>query len=345
MFEQQAETDGAGGYRLVRLARRLCRADLSSPSAMARPASGTAPLLPEQPNKNIVWLSEPGPGGGGGGGGNRMKEPPRQAEMPGKDKITVPVSKPPKMEMQEAKKEPDPVAQLNIRQGEEPRRWTRCRARSPRLQARPPCHRAAAAAAERHRHEAAASVRERSGPRPRQRRRHRRRRLSSRQRRLAAARAEGRASAVHLRRDAREGAGHRPARMCRPSRRFRGRRPDRSFARLDVRSRSGGHQGRQAVALPRRAPGSASRSPSRSPSSSPSRCAENSELKNSELENSEGEPTESKTGPAKESAQGKAMSTRIGRSARGTLLGTCRWRDRRLIGSGPHRGRIRLPFW
>ena len=34
--------------------------------------------------------------------------------MPGKDKITVPVSKPPKMEMQEAKKEPDPVAQLNI---------------------------------------------------------------------------------------------------------------------------------------------------------------------------------------------------------------------------------------
>ncbi len=74
----------------------------------------TAALLPELPNTNIIWLSQPGPGGGGGGGGNRMKEPPRQAEMPGKDKITVPVSKPPKMEMQEAKKEPDPVAQLNI---------------------------------------------------------------------------------------------------------------------------------------------------------------------------------------------------------------------------------------
>jgi protein TonB len=71
-------------------------------------------VLPEQPNTNIIWLSQPGPGGGGGGGGNRMKEPPRQAEMPGKDKITVPVSKPPKMEMQEVKKEPDPVAQLNI---------------------------------------------------------------------------------------------------------------------------------------------------------------------------------------------------------------------------------------
>jgi len=74
----------------------------------------TPALLPEQPNTNIIWLSQPGPGGGGGGGGNRMKEPPRQAEMPGKDKITVPVSKPPKMEMQEVKKEPDPVAQLNI---------------------------------------------------------------------------------------------------------------------------------------------------------------------------------------------------------------------------------------
>jgi TonB family protein len=74
----------------------------------------TAALLPDQPNTNIIWLSQPGPGGGGGGGGNRMKEPPRQAEMPGKDKITVPVSKPPKMEMQEVKKEPDPVAQLNI---------------------------------------------------------------------------------------------------------------------------------------------------------------------------------------------------------------------------------------
>jgi periplasmic protein TonB len=74
----------------------------------------SAAVLPDQPNQNIIWLSQPGPGGGGGGGGNRMKEPPRVAELPGKDKITVPVTKPPKMEMQEAKKEPDPVAQLNI---------------------------------------------------------------------------------------------------------------------------------------------------------------------------------------------------------------------------------------
>jgi len=74
----------------------------------------SAAVIPDQPNQNIIWLSQPGPGGGGGGGGNKMKEPPRVAELPGKDKITVPVTKPPKMEMQEAKKEPDPVAQLNI---------------------------------------------------------------------------------------------------------------------------------------------------------------------------------------------------------------------------------------
>jgi protein TonB len=82
-----------------------------------RYSASTAPLagvLPDQPNQNIIWLSQPGPGGGGGGGGNRMKEPPRAAELPGKDKITVPVTKPPKIEMQQVKNEPEPVAQLNI---------------------------------------------------------------------------------------------------------------------------------------------------------------------------------------------------------------------------------------
>lgn len=74
----------------------------------------SAPVLPDQANANIIWLSQPGPGGGGGGGGNRMKEPPRQAELPGKDKITVPVVKAPKLETQQAKVEPNPVEQLNI---------------------------------------------------------------------------------------------------------------------------------------------------------------------------------------------------------------------------------------
>ena len=43
------------------------------------------------PFHDIVWLNQPGPGGGGGGGGNRMQGPIRKAELPGKDKITVPV--------------------------------------------------------------------------------------------------------------------------------------------------------------------------------------------------------------------------------------------------------------
>jgi TonB family protein len=74
-----------------------------------------APLLPEETNANIIWLSQPGPGGGGGGGGNKMKEPPRQAELPGKDKITVPVEKKPNLEPPKiAKNEPNPVEQLNI---------------------------------------------------------------------------------------------------------------------------------------------------------------------------------------------------------------------------------------
>lgn len=54
------------------------------------------------PFHDIVWLNQPGPGGGGGGGGNRMQAPPRKAELPGKDKMTVPVTKP----------QPTPVPQV-----------------------------------------------------------------------------------------------------------------------------------------------------------------------------------------------------------------------------------------
>jgi protein TonB len=73
----------------------------------------SAPVLPEVNPNQIIWLSQPGPGGGGGGGGNQMKEPPRKAELPGKDKLTVPVVKPPSVETV-AKNEPDPIEQLNI---------------------------------------------------------------------------------------------------------------------------------------------------------------------------------------------------------------------------------------
>jgi protein TonB len=78
------------------------------------PAPAVAALLPDNISQSIIWLSEPGPGGGGGGGGNQMKEPPRKAELPGRDKVTVPVEKPPKIEPLQTKNEPNQVEQLNI---------------------------------------------------------------------------------------------------------------------------------------------------------------------------------------------------------------------------------------
>ena len=78
-----------------------------------RPDAATVPL--QKPDySHIVWLNEPGPGGGGGGGGNRMKEPPRKAESPGQDKITVQVEKPPQLEVPQQAKLENPLEQLNI---------------------------------------------------------------------------------------------------------------------------------------------------------------------------------------------------------------------------------------
>jgi TonB family protein len=71
-------------------------------------------LLDRLPNE-IVWLAEPGPGGGGGGGGNKMEEPPRKAELPGKEKITVPAVKPEPIQITEPKpEEPQPEQNLSI---------------------------------------------------------------------------------------------------------------------------------------------------------------------------------------------------------------------------------------
>ena len=65
-------------------------------------------------NDQIVWLDVPGPGGGGGGGGNQSPEPVKKVELKGKEKITVPVEKPPAMEQPKDKPEPDPVQNLTI---------------------------------------------------------------------------------------------------------------------------------------------------------------------------------------------------------------------------------------
>lgn len=73
------------------------------------------PFVPFNTPKEIVWIAQEGPGGGGGGGGNKMPDPPRTAEAEGKDKITVPVKEPPKIQPVEQPKEtPKPVQEMNI---------------------------------------------------------------------------------------------------------------------------------------------------------------------------------------------------------------------------------------
>lgn len=71
-------------------------------------------LLPESINKQIVWLAEPGAGGGGGGGGNQSPEPPREAELPGEEKITVPVLEKSLIPDPKSENEPPPQQDLNI---------------------------------------------------------------------------------------------------------------------------------------------------------------------------------------------------------------------------------------
>jgi TonB family protein len=65
----------------------------------------------------MIWLPEEGPGGGGGGGGNQSLEPPRQVEMPGTDRMTVPVAKPVNIEQPQPPKPETaevPPMELNI---------------------------------------------------------------------------------------------------------------------------------------------------------------------------------------------------------------------------------------
>lgn len=78
------------------------------------PVSPATPPPPPDITPDIIWLNEPGPGGGGGGGGNEMPEPPRKAELPGRDKLTIPVTKPPEPTPEPPKEEPPPAPELRI---------------------------------------------------------------------------------------------------------------------------------------------------------------------------------------------------------------------------------------
>lgn len=72
------------------------------------PQPGVLEFVPDTPTQDLVWLAVEGPGGGGGGGGNQMPEPPRKAEVPGKEKITVPVKETPKPTPEPPKPDPPP---------------------------------------------------------------------------------------------------------------------------------------------------------------------------------------------------------------------------------------------
>jgi len=75
----------------------------------------SATVLPDRTITHMVWLNDPGPGGGGGGGGNRMTDPPRRAELPGNDTITVRASRPRALDVSKpATHEQEPVQQLAI---------------------------------------------------------------------------------------------------------------------------------------------------------------------------------------------------------------------------------------
>jgi TonB family protein len=77
--------------------------------------NGPRPVLVDPNKYDLVWIPQEGPGGGGGGGGNKQIEPPRKAELPDKQQMTVPVTKPPQVEPLQKPKDPEPkVQELNI---------------------------------------------------------------------------------------------------------------------------------------------------------------------------------------------------------------------------------------
>ena len=75
------------------------------------PDSVREAILPDFLPRELVWLAEPGPGGGGGGG-NQSPEPPKQAELPGQEKVSVPALEP--EPTPEPTPEEPPVEQLTI---------------------------------------------------------------------------------------------------------------------------------------------------------------------------------------------------------------------------------------
>jgi periplasmic protein TonB len=113
-FEQRRSGVGAGASVGAHIVLGLLAVLIMRYQPERRPVE----IVPEPlPLDRIVWIAEPGPGGGGGGGGNKAPEPPRKAELPGKEKITVPVEKPPAPtppKVEEPPPEPPPLEAMNL---------------------------------------------------------------------------------------------------------------------------------------------------------------------------------------------------------------------------------------
>lgn len=76
------------------------------------PETQISMTTPAEPPAGVVWLAVPGPGGGGGGGGEKKAEPPPAVELPGREKVTVPVK--PRPTPAPLKNSPPPPVELQI---------------------------------------------------------------------------------------------------------------------------------------------------------------------------------------------------------------------------------------
>jgi TonB family protein len=114
LFEQQRQRllpafVASAVYQVVLVTLLIVASRMGSSTAVPEPVEFYIP------SETMVWLPEEGPGGGGGGGGNEMPEPPRLAELPGEDAVTVPVEQPPEPTPTPPEtEEPEQIAQLNI---------------------------------------------------------------------------------------------------------------------------------------------------------------------------------------------------------------------------------------
>ena len=70
------------------------------------PDRQVAEFAPDRLPDDIVWIAEEGPGGGGGGGGDNTPEPAKKVELPGKEKVSVPVEVEPEPVQTPPKEEP-----------------------------------------------------------------------------------------------------------------------------------------------------------------------------------------------------------------------------------------------